>query len=811
MTKTISGNFSSRTKAGIPPERKPEVKSGRMNSISRRVELKQKTASETGIKRALKKIDLQENVIRQLEMKLSEIKTEFARSGKLIDTLFHSADVGIVILDSKGTMVKVNNGLCKLLGFSEGELLGRSYFQVVVPAERRGFKIARRKIVSGHLRSYEVKIVRKEGSCIDCFVNSNIFSDDLGNKFIVKTIRDISESKRYKDLLHEAEMVVKMGGYEYDVLSDKLTWTREMYRIYEKDFHFIPTIDSVIKMYEKESRKVLKGLVADSIRYGKNFDVELELLTSGNNKKWVRATCNAIRNRSKVVKLIGTVQDISERKKVEFELEQLSWVASHTSNAVIISDYNGHVEWANSSFENLTGYKLSEIKGRFPEEIIRGAHVDKETLRRISEKLLKKRQSTGEVLLYYTKQGKPIWVTSDITPIFKSGKLINYIGIMTDITDLIEAKEMQRDKESLIRSEQLLNAIAKNFPGGIIGVLDKDLNCIFKGGSELDDLGYNGQNFAGYKLFNYLASESGVNAGSYVERAFKGESSSFDLRIKKNIYSVTVVPLHRKNDIVLQVLAVIQNITERKKAEEETLRALQQQKDLNELKSKFVSIASHEFRTPLTTILSSVFLISQYNKPGDEERRAKHLAKIKDAVSNLTDILNDFLSLGKIEDGGLTNNPVIFNPVDFCVDLLNELSPSLKEGQRIVFDHHGIQDVIYTDIKHLKHVLTNLISNAIKYSTERTSIILEITSGRDEINFSVKDQGIGIPDDDQVHLFETFFRAKNAVNIQGTGMGLHIVKKCLDLMGGRISFTSKMGEGSTFTAIIPDARIARQG
>ena len=239
---------------------------------------------------------------------------------------------------------------------------------------------------------------------------------------------------------------------------------------------------------------------------------------------------------------------------------------------------------------------------------------------------------------------------------------------------------------------------------------------------------------------------------------------------------------------------VIHDISELREVKE----ALSKERDLSELKSRFVTMASHEFRTPLSTILSSVSLISRYNDLNDEEKRLKHVHRIKSSVLNLTNILNDFLSLSRLEEGKVMNNPVEFSITELAGEVIDEMNGILKEGQTIVYNHSGNLPKVFLDKNLIRNIMINLVSNAIKYSKEGQEIQLASEMKKEVLVISVMDKGIGIPEEDQEYLFSRFFRAHNAANIPGTGLGLNIIKKYLDLLRGRIDFKSKLGEGTTF-------------
>ncbi|MEM7655488.1 MAG: PAS domain S-box protein [Bacteroidota bacterium] len=252
-------------------------------------------------------------------------------------------------------------------------------------------------------------------------------------------------------------------------------------------------------------------------------------------------------------------------------------------------------------------------------------------------------------------------------------------------------------------------------------------------------------------------------------------------------------------------------IRERKEIEEaliqsqEELRlALQKEKQLGEMKSRFVSMASHEFRTPLATILSSVSLVHRYQEKGDKEKAFKHVNRIKSNVQTLTQILNDFLSLSKLEEGKIDLKIEPVNVADLLTELVDELEGHAKSGQVVEINLEGLEgEILNLDPGLCKNIVYNLLSNAFKYSPEDATVSVTCFKEAETATLQVKDQGIGIPESEQIFMFERFFRAKNATNIQGTGLGLSIVKRYLDLMGGTISFESEEGKGTTFQVKIP--------
>jgi PAS domain S-box-containing protein len=230
--------------------------------------------------------------------------------------------------------------------------------------------------------------------------------------------------------------------------------------------------------------------------------------------------------------------------------------------------------------------------------------------------------------------------------------------------------------------------------------------------------------------------------------------------------------------------------------------ALDKERQLNEIKSRFVSMASHEFRTPLSAVLSSASLIGKYTTAEQQPNRDKHINRIKDSVKQLNDLLEDFLSLGKLDEGKVGAQLSTLDIKDFIEDTIEDLRGLTKDGQNIVYHNSG-GTLIHSDKKLLKNILINLITNAIKFSNENDEITVKSSVDKKHAVISVADKGIGISKEDQQHLFSSFFRGKNAVNIQGTGLGLHIVKRYLDIINGSIKLDSVLGQGTTITITIP--------
>ena len=246
-----------------------------------------------------------------------------------------------------------------------------------------------------------------------------------------------------------------------------------------------------------------------------------------------------------------------------------------------------------------------------------------------------------------------------------------------------------------------------------------------------------------------------------------------------------------------------EEIKRRKEAEKKIKDALQKEKELSELKTKFLSLVSHEFKTPLSGILTSATLAEKYTKEEQQEKREKHLVTIRNKVHYLNNILNDFLSIERLDSGRGQYKFSNFGLKRLINEVVYNANITLKDGQEIIYPK-DIEDIeLYMDEKILELILSNLLGNAIKYSPENTLIKFRVKFDEKLIVFEVEDQGRGIPEKDQKHIFERYFRAENALLDQGTGIGLNIAKTHLENLGGAIEFTSQENKGTRFTVKVP--------
>lgn len=483
---------------------------------------------------------------------------------------------------------------------------------------------------------------------------------------------------------------------------------------------------------------------------------------------------------------------------------------------LVIVNTKQEIVFVNMRTQELFGYPSHELIGQ-KIEILIPPHYHKHHpshVKGYTEKPTKKRMGTGRVLEAQTKFGTTFYTEISLNHLEIEGEKF-FVALITDVSKRIEAenkiKELNTELEEKVQirtlelehSKFLYTAVARNFPNGTINVFDKDLNYIFAEGRELYKYGITSKKLIGTSYLKRLPKEIRPKITQEFQRVFEGEKRDFDIKLKDQFYHINAVPLKNDSHIIDKILMVETNITTQKNISQKLEQALVQEKEINEMKSRFVSMASHEFRTPLSTILSSVSLIKSYIEKEKLDNTEKHIKRIKNSVKGLTEILNDFLSTDKLESKKVNVNKTEFKYSIFKNEITEELQALCSEGQTIVTSLNQKEKIVYSDQHIIKNILYNLISNAIKYSKEGQEIYYNSIFNGNYLTIEIVDTGIGIPKAEQKNLFSRFFRANNATNIKGTGLGLNIVKSYLDLLKGNINFESTENIGTKFIVKIP--------
>lgn len=433
---------------------------------------------------------------------------------------------------------------------------------------------------------------------------------------------------------------------------------------------------------------------------------------------------------------------------------------------------------------------------------------------------------TGEFAETYLK---PMGITSVLdAPVWVGGQVVGVVchehvgpnrswspaemdfatSIAAMISIAMEVESRRRAEEALILSEQRFRALVQN-SSDIITLMDEEGHILYDSPAIERVLGYRMAERLLRRIADYVHPDDLIE----IERLFEpvdeettgSASCVFRARHAAGhwVYLEMIGTNLLDNPAIRGIVGNARDITERKVAEEEMQRALDKARELSEMKTRFVSMTSHEFRTPLTTIMSNAEMLERYGQKWGDDKRQLAFQRINESIRQMVSLLDDVLMIGKVEAGKLEYAPQPVDLVHFCAELVETIRSGRQNDRLIAFSHADIPPTLPLDATLLRHVMLNVLTNAVKYSPADSDVTLDLRMAPDSVVIRVADKGIGIPESDQEHLFEPFYRATNVGTISGTGLGLTIVKRCVERHGGTIQVTSASGEGTTFTITIP--------
>ena len=544
---------------------------------------------------------------------------------------------------------------------------------------------------------------------------------------------------------------------------------------------------------------------------------KLKFITKNKESLLLDISVTAVKNDfGRIIGYVGVHRDITEYDQTKTSLATFISVISSLDDNFFVVDKNLKVvlidDKSNAQIRKI--YGIEYLPG---DNIISKLPANrKKQVKECFGKALKGEKSNYQ-LATKNISGKPIWLQVKYFPIKdRHGFIAHACSLLRDIT---AQKEIEEVNAKLYRSRKLFETFMENSPilswitnnKGIIRYLNPYFLKSYK--LKKDVIGKNVD-----EVFpEHMAAVFKENNQDVVVLNETAQTTEKIITVadKKHTYHVVKFPILSNDEIYIGGWALditeeinlretlMESLSKLQNSENELKEALAKEHLLNDMKSRFVSMASHEFRTPLSTILSSAFLLEKYTTTEQQINRQRHIMRIRESISHLNALLEDFLSLGRLEEGKTVIQESAFNLDELITGIIEELEPFKKSGQVVKFKHAG-NTVITTDKKLLKNIIINLLNNAFKFSDEHKTVFVKSVVEKNKIIISIKDEGIGISSEDQMHLFESFYRGKNAQNIQGTGLGLHIVKRYIRLLNGDIKLESQLNKGTTVTVTIKD-------
>ncbi len=508
--------------------------------------------------------------------------------------------------------------------------------------------------------------------------------------------------------------------------------------------------------------------------------------------------------------LFGISRDVTERQRLDAELKMQSAAFESFALPIIITDDQGKINWANSSFLNLSGYQMEEIIGKTNGELIKSGIQDEEFYKKMWSTIQKGEIWSGE--LYNKKKNGTIYPEEQtISPVFDHlWKIRNYIAIKIDITD-------RKRMEMALRESEARWKFALEGSGDGVWDWNSDTNEVYYSNNWKFMLGYD-EHEIGTSLNVWdsrIHPDDKTGCYEDLNKHMRGEMEIYHnehrLLCKDGKYKWILdrgkVVAWKSDGQPLRMIGTHSDISKRKEFEESLRSAIAKEKELNDLKSRFVSMASHEFRTPMASILMMSDSLISYWKRMDDDHIALKLTHIKDQVQHLAQVVTDVMQVAKIQEGKLSYAPKRMDIVGLAADVIKDFNIDDSLVTKIKFDSKWTSLDMLLDSRLMLQVLNNLLSNAIKYSLPTPVVLVKLYEKGDEILLAIKDNGIGIPKRETKNLFRPFYRAENVKQIQGNGLGLNIAKESVMLHGGDITFTSELWIGSTFVVHLPKTLI----
>ncbi|MDJ0594320.1 MAG: PAS domain S-box protein [Pleurocapsa sp. MO_226.B13] len=562
-----------------------------------------------------------------------------------------------------------------------------------------------------------------------------------------------------------------------------------------------PVINTTeVHQYHEIGQKILQGITPPSleIRRYKKDGSEIDIVFSA---------APLINSEDKIDGIVAVVADISEQKEQAEQVRLLQSVVVNTNDAVLITEAEPidepgpRIIYVNEAFTRTTGYTLEEVIGKTP-RILQGPKTNRQALAKVRKALATWQPVTVETI-NYRKDGSEFWVEFSIVAVAnKQGLYTHWISVQRDIT------ERKLTEQALRRSDERFRRVVENALD-IITIIDPAGKIYYASPSVQTVIGYSPESLIGQNFFDFIHRDDLNQASQGVIDVWQNSPTVLPIEFRYQHQNGSWRVLEAVSQKFIddapepRILVNSRDITERKRLSEISL-ALEREKELSAIKTRFFSMASHEFRTPLSTVLAAAQLME--NSPSvwqNANKRSRNLRRIQNSVKNMVQLLDDILTINRAETGKLEFNPKPLRLEKLCCHCIEEIQLSAGSEHQISFDcsQQGVR--VSLDEKLMRSIIANLLSNAIKYSPQGGEVKVSLKFHASQIRIKISDKGIGIPSNDLEQLFEPFHRGQNVRRIPGTGLGLIVVKKCVDLHHGRIYLESELNVGTVVTVDIP--------
>jgi len=757
--------------------------------------------------------------------------------------IFAGSPVPVVVMDAATLRIlDCNPAAVAAYGFAvQGEVLGLTPAEVSAPQQYDGATSAEamrrhidRALAAGR-EVFEWRHRRPNGEVWDAEVHLARFM--AGTKaFLQFTLIDITARRHAELALNESQARFRLIAEN----SADIIWLYDMQA--QKYRYVSPVVEKVLgyttqevvasqltDLVTPESRATILSQVASQVQaFGAGdegartrfYDVEFVCKDGGLRQAEVSASLMADAA-GRPIMMVGTTRDVTQRRRIEAALREsehtLAAVFDSADMGILFADVEGRLQRVNARFCSMLGYSAAELLALDQRAY---SHPDEHERQLALLRKIREGGSDGFQLekRFIRKDGSCIWVHLGVTAVRDGdGTLRGFVTVVDDITERRRAREAlkQFSAELELRVEARtaeLAARTREIEGLLDSIPDTVLLCIGDGVPIFSHLPRREE------LPPFLSAGAAIEelqdnpfvreiAGAMRELTHAGPQTvvrEFDKEVAGVVCSVEARATPIGSD---QVLILLRDITARRRAEGEVLANLARERQLSELKSQFISVASHEFRTPLAAAVGSLELLERHGDRIGPEKRAELLVRMQRSLGRLTAIMNDVLTISRVDAGRVVVKAMPLELGRFVQDVVREVEDGDRQQHRFVFSQSGGPDVVSTDSNLLHHILSNLVGNAVRYSPAGTTVSVTVEHTAQSFSVTVADEGIGVPEAEQGRIFEPFVRGSNVGQIGGTGLGLNIVRRYAELLGGVVELLPT-ARGATFRVVIPQETAA---
>lgn len=750
---------------------------------------------------------------------LKEARSALQQKHQELETFFDGSLDLHAITGATGALLKINRSWEATLGYTTAEIVSQPFINWVHPDDRADTTAVLTRVLDRLPVEKMVNRIRKKDGGY-CTFEWNVVAH---GQLVYASARDITEQRAAEEQLRVASQrlqlalrAARQGIWELDLTNYTLFWDERQHEMHGTSAAtFGGHMSDFLALVHPDDLDAIQNLSARFSNADEPVGAEKRIIRADNGQTRYLETHSRLVTGAdgQPQKMVGVSWDVTKRKETELNLqeseERYRSLVNNSKDVVFQTDLTGAWTFLNPAWEEVTGYTIEESLGQPFNELV-DADLHPMTQQLFRDLIDFRKTSFPYVIQYRHKNGSYRWaeLMTHVT-LDDDSRPTGVSGTITDITEQKHALDALRESEQRFR--EFADVVDEVFwihaadPFRLLYVNPAYERVWGRSCQSLYD--------DALSFFDSVLDEDKPIVISTFGNYSKGESGSTQYRLRGDggvikWVSVRTFVTNDADGAPLRYIGIASDITSLKEKELVLQQSLQREQELNRLKSQFVTTASHEFRTPLSTILSSVDLIKLYVERPDAlagPAVKRHLNIIEKEINNFSELLSDILTIGRIDAGKINFSPRQTDIEALVRDVIATHFTNPHDSRMIDLQVEGLPQPVYIDDKLMTHVLVNMLSNAFKFS--RSNPELRITFRERRFCLTITDEGIGIPADDLPHLFETFFRARNAISVPGSGLGLMITRQFIELHGGTIRVCSEENQGTTFTITLPvDAR-----